>query len=615
MAGSAIQHSLWADGPADEKRAWTDFLGVLAAIDKPVLIHYGSFETTFLRRMSERYGEPTADSPPTKVLAAAINLVSVIFAQIYFPTYSNGLKDVGAWLGCKWSSVNASGTHSIIWRMRWESSGEPALKQSLITYNAEDCQALQTVTETLVRLGCSDHRAGLENGTDSTAVLAEQSASKATLWPSFSSTVDGFEAINKAARWDFQRDKVYIRTDKLLRRISEARRASEKRITRVNQEMIYERQALCPECKKKPEFCGPGKKTIYDIRFSRYGIRRWVVTYHFSVYWCRRCHRSLGVPDEFKPWGLFGRRLVMFSIYQAIELCMPQHSIAQEVNRFFGLGLQQGEVHRIKARAAEYYRDTRVRILDKLVKGDLIHADETPMVLKRKRGYVWVFAGFHEVAYFFTETREGAFVEQTLKDFKGVLVSDFYAAYDSLSCPQQKCLIHLIRDLNDDVLSHPYDEELKELVTTFAALLRDIVQTVDRWGLKRRFLSRHMAGVERFYRTIAKKVYRSEASVKVKERFEKHQNKLFTFLNYDGVPWNNNNAEHAVKALARLRRAIVGLSTTAGIEEYLVLLSICQTCKYSGLDFLDFLLSGEKDIGAYAQEHGKRRTSAPVDPF
>ena len=50
-----------------------------------------------------------------------------------------------------------------------------------------------------------------------------------------------------------------------------------------------------------------------------------------------------------------------------------------------------------------------------------------------------------------------------LKDFKGVLVSDFYAAYDAIQCPQQKCLIHLIRDLNDDVLKHPFDEEMKQL--------------------------------------------------------------------------------------------------------------------------------------------------------
>ena len=54
-----------------------------------------------------------------------------------------------------------------------------------------------------------------------------------------------------------------------------------------------------------------------------------------------------------------------------------------------------------------------------------------------------------------------------LKDFKGVLVSDFYAAYDAILCPQQKCLIHLIRDLNDDVLKHPFDGEMKRLTLAF----------------------------------------------------------------------------------------------------------------------------------------------------
>ena len=48
-----------------------------------------------------------------------------------------------------------------------------------------------------------------------------------------------------------------------------------------------------------------------------------------------------------------------------------------------------------------------------------------------------------------------------LKNFSGILVTDFYAAYDAIECPQQKCLIHLIRDLNDELLKHPYDDGLK----------------------------------------------------------------------------------------------------------------------------------------------------------
>lgn len=198
------------------------------------------------------------------------------------------------------------------------------------------------------------------------------------------------------------------------------------------------------------------------------------------------------------------------------------------------------------------------------------------------------------------ETREGDLLHTLLKDFTGILVSDFYAAYDGIRCRQQKCLIHLIRDLNDDVLKHPYDEELKRLAQAFAGLVRPMVGTVDRHGLKSRFLRKHRVSVDRFYRQLSTVALQSQAAVKLRDRFQKNREKLFTFLDYDGVPWNNNNAEHAVKAFATLRNVIGGCSTEKGIREYLILLSICETCKYKGLDFLDFLRSGEKNIDAFA---------------
>jgi hypothetical protein len=76
---------------------------------------------------------------------------------------------------------------------------------------------------------------------------------------------------------------------------------------------------------------------------------------------------------------------------------------------------------------------------------------------------------------------------------------------------------------------------------------------------------------------------------------------LFTFLDYDDIPWNNNNAEHAVKAFVRLRRDLAGISTERGIRDYLILLSVCETCRIRGLSFLEFLRSGERDIDAFTK--------------
>ena len=84
---------------------------------------------------------------------------------------------------------------------------------------------------------------------------------------------------------------------------------------------------------------------------------------------------------------------------------------------------------------------------------------------------------------------------------------------------------------------------------------------------------------------------------------------MFTFLDHDGVPWNNNNAEHAIKAFARLRHIFGGTSTVKGMREYLILLSISETCKNKSVNFLDFLLSGESDVDRYSTR--PRRSSKP----
>jgi len=89
----------------------------------------------------------------------------------------------------------------------------------------------------------------------------------------------------------------------------------------------------------------------------------------------------------------------------------------------------------------------------------LIHIDET---IARIDGYVLVFANYDSVFYQFRETRETDFLKELLQDFKGVLVSDFYTGYDSMECEQQKCLAHLIRDINEDFMKQ-YKQLGKEI--------------------------------------------------------------------------------------------------------------------------------------------------------
>ena len=609
---SAVHHSLWADTAADEGKIWREFLGILQTVEKPVLIHYGSYETGFLKRMGERHGKPPESSVAARTIQAAVNLLSVLFARVYFPTFSNGLKEIAGYLGVRWSDSAGTGAQAIRWRHEWAASGARLQKLSLLTYNAEDCKALDVVANKLVELTQAFSNAGSSppEGVVNTTTLKREHPY------GFKRNTFAFpelNVINRAAYWDYQRERIYVKSDANLKR-APTPGARRPHVIAPNKIIECASPRSCPKCASEKFFKHTKySKTIFDLKFMRHGIKRWVTRYRYHRYQCQGCG-TVFQPEE-TCWGKSkcGSGIMAYSLYLHIELRLPQLLTADKLNRLFGFHLDSTTISRFKADAAENYKGTFEALVNRLCRGRLLHVDETKVNLKDKDGFVWVFANMEDVAYIYSDTREGDLLQTMLKDFKGVLVSDFYAAYDSIQCPQQKCLIHLIRDLNEDVLKHPYDQELKQLTLAFAVLLKPMVGSIDRYGLKSRFLKKHLPSVKQFYRRISESNLQSETAVKVKERLEKHRDKLFTFLSYDGVPWNNNNAEHAVKPFARFRHMSGGLSTEKGLRNHLVLLSLCQTCKYMGVDFLEFLRSGEKDIHAFADSRRRQRRRCGCD--
>ncbi len=224
------------------------------------------------------------------------------------------------------------------------------------------------------------------------------------------------------------------------------------------------------------------------------------------------------------------------------------------MRQLFNIHASAGMINRRQADMAERYENTYQAILERIAAGTLVHADETWATVAGKAAYVWVFTSLEDVAFVYSESREGSTAQKVLQQFRGVLVSDFYAGYDSIACAQQKCLIHLMRDINDDLFKQPFNDEMKEIGRQFAELLRPIIDSVDRFGLKARYLRKHRPVVERFYQTLSKHEYQTEVAAGYVRRFEKNRDRLFTFLDHDGIPWNNNNAEHAIKAFVRHHR-------------------------------------------------------------
>jgi predicted RecB family nuclease len=601
-----VQCSLWADDQGDQERIWRDFIGIVSAIHDPILVHYGSFETTFLKSMCDRYGSPGEESRAEKAIRTAVNLLSFIYARIYFPTHSNGLKDVGRYVGFKWSEENPSGVKTMLWRGAWEKSREPSLKQKLITYNAEDCEALQRTTEFVRTIsGPGDRDTADQHHIIQADSLPRNSWCK---WGKPQYLLPALGEIGRTARWDYQQEKINLRSGKRFRKVMRPTNRSRGSTPRPNKVIQWPKPDACIRC-GQPNLYSNHKytKEVIDVKFGRAGLKRWITKYVSYYYRCPVCHAVFHNQD--RPWDgkKYGRNLLLLCAYLNIDLRMSQKRIAAFLREVFGFQVSSNVVNKFKEKVAVLYRPTYERLLNNVVSGKLIHVDETPVNLEGKTGYVWAFATMEDMAYVYAPSREGALAQTFLKNFKGVLVTDFYSAYDSINCPQQKCLLHLVRDLNDGLLKEPFNEELKELVASFANLLKPMVETVDRFGLKVRFLRKHKKHVERFFKDLSRHQHHTEAAIRITTRFEKNRSTLFTFLDYDGVPWNNNNAEHAIKAVTLLRRNLGGLSTERAISDYLILLSVCETCKFKGVGFLDFLRSGEEDIDVYVTSQNRRR--------
>jgi hypothetical protein len=192
-----------------------------------------------------------------------------------------------------------------------------------------------------------------------------------------------------------------------------------------------------------------------------------------------------------------------------------------------------------------------------------------------------------------------------LAGFRGVLVSDFFSAYASVGCPQQKCLLPFLRDVNEDLQKNPFDEEFKYFAQDFATLLRRIVEMIDRHGLAKSFLCKHVPDAHRFVEGVSTGTYSSEVMLGYQKRVKKSASSLFSFLEHDDVPWNNNNAEHAIKEFAKLRRLADGTFSERSLKEALLLLSVFQTCHFNGVNVLGVLLSGRSDLGTvpHCQDH------------
>jgi predicted RecB family nuclease len=623
--GQEKSNSFWADRKDQESKIFERFVSEISLYDNFLVFCYGSYELDFLKRMRKGAKKKKLVD---KILNASVNILSLIYPHIYFPTHSNGLKNIGSYLGSSWTETDASGIQSIVWRRKWEVSGDEDWKQKLVTYNFEDCAALKKVVEVvhsiIAKTGAESALPASEKDDPPVAFVKDvERLTDFYTWGRVNFVHTDYEYINKCAYFDYQRERVYVRTSKTIRKNAPGKKKSLNRNIRASEQFIVT-ASRCPACKDKEVTSGvkkqirtqePRVKRAFDLSLTPGGIKRKVIEVRTSIHQCRTCGEEF-VPEQHQRLDKHFHGLKSWAMFQHVEHRTSLETIGRMIEEFFGIQVRVNEIHMFKSLIARYYKPTYQRLLKKILSGNLLHVDETEVRLQTGKGYVWVFTNLEEVVFMFKPSRESGFLRELLRGFHGVLVTDFYAAYDAIECPQQKCLIHLMRDINQELLNNPFDKELQLITHPFGGLLRAIITTIDEYGLKRKSLKKHEGAVKNFFRSISELSIHSEAAVALRARLIKYKDKLFTFTSHDGVPWNNNNAEHAIKQFAYYRESTNGMLTETGMNDYLLLLSICQTCHYKGVSFLKFLLSWERDIDAYCDRpHRKRQSPATIELY
>jgi len=583
-------NSLWADKVSDEALIWQQFISIINKYPFAPIYHYGNYELKAIEILGKRY-----NTNVTQVQNRLINIVSSIYGRIYFPVYSNGLKELGRYVGATWSSAKSSGIQSLVWRHQWTDTQDDKFKKKLITYNLEDCLALKLLTDKLSLIQQSSEILQeidfainpKRNSTEPSSLVHKQ-----------------FETILKFAHENYDVNKICIQNvehqEIQVKKRSGGQighkgvfRTSPKSFNSINLPI----KRLCPLDKcKLIKTLKTSEQLVTDIVFTKHSIRKKVIKYIGHKSCCPVCHKYFS-PAKIEKIGSghFGHDFKSWVIYQRLFLRLPYRIIQLNFKELFNENISEGALITILKNHSSFYSFTEKQHLKQILNSPFIHVDETKINVKGVDQYVWIFTNGKQAIFRKTETREMFMAQKLLKDFRGILIADFYPGYDSLECKHQKCWVHLIRDLNEDLWKHPYDIEYEKFIADLRNLIVPIFASIEKYGSKKCHLNKFRKSIDNFYNlVITREDYYSEITLKYQTRLKKHWTNLFTFLESDNIPWNNNMAERGLRHLAVQRK--ISTFFDKGIEQYLLFLGIMQTCRFQKKSFLKFLLSDKKSI-------------------
>jgi len=255
------------------------------------------------------------------------------------------------------------------------------------------------------------------------------------------------------------------------------------------------------------------------------------------------------------------------------------------------LDLSVGEIaelsHKVGSELEPYMKALRAEVQT----SPIVHADETGWREDGQNGYVWAFVtpGEHPIRYFVYQHSRSHRVPQGVLGLhlQGHLVSDFYAAYNLLRGPHQRCWAHLLRDLHALKEAHAETSE----VLSWAKAVRKLYDEAQAWLTESTTLTvaqrqdkyanqlSRVCTLGRQYALVSKHPCQTLA-----KRLMRHQDELFQFVLVPGLAPDNNLAERCLRPLVIMRKISGGSRSPRGSKTRMTLFSLLSTWSDRGLN-------------------------------
>ena len=178
-----------------------------------------------------------------------------------------------------------------------------------------------------------------------------------------------------------------------------------------------------------------------------------VVEHVFVARMCALCRKRRMSQDSLQGLAMGRRRLganlVSLIVTLREEGRLPVRSIQWYLRTVHQLKLSVGAIVGAVHAAARKAQPAVAATLERIRGSPVVHADETGWRQDGANGYVWTFSTPTD-RYFVRRGRGKGVGDEVLgESFSGVLVSDFYAAYNRYPGLKQRCWAHLLRDIRE----------------------------------------------------------------------------------------------------------------------------------------------------------------------